>query len=83
MHFDPLQLYILETYHTQFFSDYRFLNMMAALKRISDLESSVLYLESKNSELQSQFDKSMKISEQLIERIDRAGIIHIKQLFIS
>ena len=57
--------------------------MMAALKRISDLESSVLYLESKNSELQSQFDKSMKISEQLIERIDRAGIIHIEQLFIS
>jgi len=43
---------------------------MAALKRISDLESSVLYLESRNSSLESQFEKSMKLSEKLVERLD-------------
>eukprot|EP00090_Calanus_glacialis_P021215 TRINITY_DN32747_c0_g1_i1.p1 TRINITY_DN32747_c0_g1~~TRINITY_DN32747_c0_g1_i1.p1 ORF type:complete len:524 (+),score=128.76 TRINITY_DN32747_c0_g1_i1:93-1664(+) len=44
--------------------------MMAALKRISDLESSVLYLESRNTDLESQFEKSRKISEQLVGRLE-------------
>ena len=48
--------------------------MMAALKRISDLESSVLYLESRNTDLESQFEKSRKISEQLVGRLELVGM---------
>jgi hypothetical protein len=45
------------------------------MKRISDLESSVLYLESRNSELASQFEESRRIGEKLNERLELVGMV--------
>jgi len=41
-----------------------------ALKRISDLESSVLYLENRNSALETKFEKSLKISEHISNKFE-------------
>merc|ERR1711874_505887 len=40
------------------------------MKRISDLESSVLYLESKNSALEEELEKNRNQNEKLLERLD-------------
>ena len=46
---------------------------MISTKRISDLESSVLYLENRNSALEEQVQKSVETNEQLSERLDLMG----------
>ena len=52
---------------------------MTSTKRISDLESSVLYLENRNSELEEQVQKSVENNEKLSERLDLLGKFYFLQ----
>ena len=49
--------------------------MMAAIKRIENLESSILFLENRNTELMNKFEESLRLSENLSKRLNELGKI--------
>ena len=48
---------------------------MAAIKRIENLESSILFLENRNTELMNKFEESQRLSENLSKRLNELGKI--------
>ena len=48
---------------------------MAAIKRIENLESSILFLENRNTELINKFEESQRLSENLSKRLNELGKI--------